>query len=346
MSSGQHTEHLDLHTMRGLSASSIARWAAGIGLASAACSGGADAPLGPWPAGCDVCTTILTDGSLKPAAIASDDGFVYVLKVQTSEIVKVSLATKQNVVLSDAVPHATGLFRRNQLLWVTAHDPSKDSLWTVDSATGDVTALPELAGLTAVALGPGNTPVAALQENGRLRVVSLSEDGTIGRVLWELNVPGAYFFDFAASQEGVAWIASTITSGTLYLASEPASTPLSASTRPGTPQRGSLVIAEGTAAVLESTETGGISLFILDGGQLAEQAQLSGQAFGLRTLGASLLETSLDGRVVRVLDTTGAVLVSRSLAAPLNIPAVADERFIYLPFANALAFFPRTGRWL
>lgn len=330
-----------MHTRRGPTAVlTIA-----LGLASFACSDPNGGGQNPSPSVCEGCTEVLSDRALKPAAVAADTGSIYVLKSQTSEIVAASFEIKQSRVLSDSVPRAVSLFLRNETLWVTAYGSPNDSLWTVDTSTGATTALPELPGIFAVEPGPAATPVAAVHSNGSLRVVALADDGTIASVLWQLDQPEAYFGDFAASTAGVAWVASTATTDTLYFASDMSTAPVSADARPGIVTIGTLTVADGTASVVELTGAGS-SLFTLTGGKLVEQAQLPLQSMGMRTFGSSLLVTSQLGLEVAALDSSGKLLASQTLTRPLNIPATADSRYVYLPLADAIAIFPRVGKWL
>ena len=278
-----------------------------------------------------------------PAAVAADANSVYVLKSQTSEIVAASLETKQSRVLNDSVPHAVSFFLRSQSLWVTAYDPDNDSLWTVDTTTGTAAALPKLPGFYAVALGPGNTPVAALRANRSMRVVRLADNGTIASVLWQLDNTDDYFQDFSAGPTGVAWITSAPTAALLYFFTDMVASPVSASVRLAVAN--TLTVANGTASVLASTD-GGRSVFTLAGSQLTEQSPLPTQPMGMRALGNSLLVTSQIGRDVSALDSSGKVLSSKTLSRPLNIPATSDDRYVYLPLRDEIAIFLRSENWL
>jgi hypothetical protein len=316
-----------------------------LGLASFACSNAEGGGPSPSPAVCESCTEILSDSALKPAAVAADADFVYVLKSQTSEIVAASFETKQSRVLSDSVAHATWFFLRGGTLWVTAYDSGITSLWTVDTATGRTSALPDLPGLFSVRLGPNGTPVAAVETNDLLRIVALADDGTIANVLWQLEQPHGYFTDFAASPGGVAWVASTSTTDTLYFASDLVTPPVSADARPAVSKVGTLTLAAGTASLVASTDNIG-NVYTLIDGKVAQQAPLPWQSMGMQTLENALLLTSLVGLDVSALDVNGKVFASQTLTRPLNIPASADSRYVYLPLKDALAIFPRVGKWL
>jgi len=318
-------------------------WLIAVGLASFACSNTNGGEPSPSPSVCEGCVSVLSDSSLMPAAVAADANSVYVLKSQTSEILAASLETKQSRVLSDSVPHAVSLFLRNQSLWVTAYDPNNDSLWTVDTATGATAPLPELTGLYAVALGPANTPIAALRANRSMRVVRLADDGAIASILWELDDTDDYFEDFAAGPTGVAWITSAPTAALLYFSSDMVAAPVPVKVRLAVVN--TLTVANGTASVLASTD-GGRSVFTLSGSQLIEQSPLTAQPMGMRALGDSLLVTSQIGRDVSALDSSGKLLSSKTLSRPLNIPATSDTRNVYLPLRDELAIFPRVESWL
>jgi hypothetical protein len=178
-----------------------------------------------------------------------------------------------------------------------------------------------------------------------MRVVRLADDGSIASVLWQLDDTDAYFLDFVASSAGVAWLASTQTSDMLFFSSDATTAPVAADARYGVPMRGTVTIANGTASLLESTDNDS-SVFTLSGTQVSEQAKLAWSPMAMRTLGNALLVTSRDGVVVSSLDSTGKLLSSKTLSRPLNIPAISDARYVYLPLRDEIALFPRVENWL
>lgn len=322
---------------------SYLQWLFGLGVTLSACSNepGSAGKTEPSPAACADCRSLVDDDGLVPAAVASDGTSAFVIKTMTSEVLRVTLADGKSALFSDAVPSATSLLLRPQALWVVDYQAELHSLWSLDLQSGEGQKLRDLPGLSGIGLGPDGA-VVALREAGKLRVVSLADDGSDANELWQSAVAGTYFADFAAGVAGVAWIVASSTASSLYFEAAGESQPTSAGELPAA--TGGLAVSDSGVALL-GVEAGVTSLYTLGQGKLAKQGSLPEPALGIRPLGASFLVSAASRHTLWKASPAGQLVASKELTGELNIAASADSERVFLPLVDALASFPRTGDW-
>lgn len=290
---------------------------------------------------CDSCSWLLHDQSLWPQAVLSDESFVYVLKSRTGEIVRVPVAGGSMQTVTSQLPEPVAMSWVRGTLWVRCLD---DSIHRIDARDGSVMVLRSIEGLYDIQAGPGGTPVVSRQANGHAEVVSLSvEDATDGAILWAQD-GSEYFSSFAASPEGVAWIASTDMTDRLHFLAAGTAEPLVTAVRAQSPIAGTLAISGGSVYFLGKNATKTTTLFEFSGANVLERASAQG-AMRLTALGSHFMITATDRLSVSALNPTSGVIATETLSEALNIYPVADSRYVYLPLKSALAAFARSAPW-